>query len=164
MFPIKKNLTTKNFTMKIKSLILAGVFAIAGFSGNASNSSLFSYDKAAVNAKMNNVSAVETYVNQNDGVTVSSMNADGQQLVAAANLSEENSLSSSLLDGPVGVPSFLWGCVLGPLGILIVYLVTQDGDETKKSLYGCIVWGVWFFVLPFIMFGLIGIGGGFLWY
>ena len=147
--------------MKIKSLILAGFFAIAGFSANASNSSLFSYDKAAVNAKMNNVSAVETYVNQNDGVTVSSMNADGQQLVAAANLSEENSLSSSLLDGPAGVPSFIWGCVLGWIGILVVYLVTQDGDETKKALYGCLIgWGLGF--LLYILFVVVIFGGSFL--
>ncbi len=149
--------------MKIKSLILAGFFAISCFSVSANNSSLFSYDKAAVNAKMNNVSAVETYVNQNDGVTVSSMNADGQQLVAAANLSEENSLSSSLLDGPAGVPSFLWGCVLGPLGLLVVYLVTQDGDETKKSLYGCIVWGVAVLLInliPLIFFA----SSGFFWF
>ncbi len=149
--------------MKIKSLILAGVFAIAGFSANASNSSLFSYDKNAVNESFKNVSAVEKYVNQNDGVTVSSMNADGQQLVAAANLSEENSLSSSLLDGPAGVPSFLWGCVLGPLGLLVVYLVTQDGDETKKSLYGCLVWGAVVLLInliPLIFFA----SSGFFWF
>lgn len=147
--------------MKIKSLILAGTFAFAGFAANAGNASLFSYDKAAVSAKMNNVNAVETYVNQNAGVTVSTMNAEGQQLTAAANLSEENSLSSSLLDGPGGIPSFLWGCVLGPFGLLIVYLVTQDSDETKKSLYGCLVWGVAWIVVS--VFGLL-FGGGFFWF
>ena len=146
--------------MKIKSLILAVVFAVAVFGASANNSSLFSYDKAAVNTKMNSVVAVENYVNQNEGVTISTMNADGQQLVAAANLSEVNSLSSSMLDGPAGIPSFLWGCVLGPLGLLVVYLVTQDGDETKKSLYGCLVWGVAVLlinIIPFIFFA----GSGF---
>ncbi len=140
--------------MKIKSLILAGVFAIAGFGANANSSSLFSYNKEAVSSKMNKVNAVENFVNQNDGITISTMNAEGQQLTAAANLSEENSMSSSLLDGPAGIPSFLWGCVLSWVGILVVYLVTQDGDETKKALFGCLAGaGVWlvFYIVYFVI-------------
>ena len=140
--------------MKIKSLFLAGVFAVAGFGASANNSSLFSYDKNAVNTKLNSVVAVENYVNQNDGVTISTMNAEGQQLKATANLSEENSMSSSLLDGPAGIPSFLWGCVLSWVGILIVYLVTQDSDETKKALFGCLAGaGVWlvFYIVYFVI-------------
>lgn len=140
--------------MKIKSLILAGVFAIAGLGANANSSSLFSYDKDAVSSKMSKVSAVENFVNQNEGVTISTMNAEGQQLTAAANLSEENSMSASLLDGPAGIPSFLWGCVLSWVGILIVYLVTQDGDETKKALFGCLAGaGVWlvFYIVYFVI-------------
>ncbi len=46
---------------------------------------------------------------------------------------------------PLGIPSFLWGCILGVIGILLVYILT-DGDklETKKALWGMLVWvGVW---------------------
>jgi cytochrome c biogenesis protein CcdA len=46
---------------------------------------------------------------------------------------------------PLGIPSFLWGCILGVVGILLVYILT-DGDkaETKKALWGMLVWiGVW---------------------
>ncbi len=128
--------------MKIKSLILAGVFAIAGFNASANNSSLFSYNKSDVNSKLNCVTAVENFVNQNEGVTIANLNADGQQLVAAANLTEATSISASLLDGPVGIPSFVWGLCLSVTGILVVYLVTQDGDETKKALFGCLLGGV----------------------
>jgi cytochrome c biogenesis protein CcdA len=41
---------------------------------------------------------------------------------------------------PLGIPSFLWGCILGIVGVLIVYIIT-DGDkaETKKSLWGFLV-------------------------
>ncbi len=145
--------------MNIKSLILAGTFAVAGFAANAGNASLFSYDKGAVNNKMNSVVAVENFVNQNDGVTISTMNAEGQKLAATANLSEETSISSSLLDGPAGIPSFLWGCVLSALGVLVVYLVTQDGDETKKALYGCLV-GAAVYVL-WIIFEIVIFGGSF---
>ena len=149
--------------MKIKSLILAGVFALSCFSVSANNSSLFSYDKNAVNESLKNVSAVEKYVNQNEGVTLNSLNSDGKKLVDDANLYT----LKSQLDGPAGVPSFLWGfaggciggitlfggVILGLLGVLAVYLVTQDGDETKKALMGCIVGNlIWvvFFAIWFI--------------
>ena len=55
-----------------------------------------------------------------------------------------------MFDGPVDIPSFIWGCVAGPVGVLVVYLVTEDNDETKKALLGCILWGV--FVGGFFVF------------
>ncbi len=43
-------------------------------------------------------------------------------------------------EAPLGIAPFLWGCVLGWVGLLVVYLVT-DGDkaQTKKALTGCLV-------------------------
>ncbi|MFB6316982.1 hypothetical protein [Saccharicrinis sp. FJH54] len=48
---------------------------------------------------------------------------------------------------PLGIPSFLWGCVFGIVGLVLVYFLTdQDRDETRKALWGCIIatliWGV----------------------
>lgn len=67
--------------------------------------------------------------------------------------------SMSLLapgDGPPLVPAFWWGCILGVVGILIVYLTTESRDQTVKAVYGCItwvvVWGV-FYVLGVFAFG-----------
>lgn len=43
---------------------------------------------------------------------------------------------------PLGIPSFLWGCVFGLLGVLLVYLVSDENkDETKKAVWGCVVSG-----------------------
>ncbi len=148
--------------MKLKSLLLLGVFVVTSVAAFAGNASLFSYDKNAVHRSMKNVSAVENYVNSNEGVTLTTMNAEGTELATAANLSTSSSLSSSMFDGPAGIPSFLWGCVLGWIGILIVYLVTQDSDETKKALYGCLIgWGVGF--LLYLLFWVVIFGNAALW-
>ncbi len=44
---------------------------------------------------------------------------------------------------PLGIPSFLWGCVFGVVGILIVFMITDnDKVQVKKALTGCILYGV----------------------
>lgn len=41
---------------------------------------------------------------------------------------------------PLGVPSFLWGCAFGVVGIIVVYIFTDENEaELKKALNGCIV-------------------------
>ena len=58
-------------------------------------------------------------------------------------LSALNLTSGMMMEPALGIPGFWWGCVLGPVGILVVYLVTEnDKEEVKKALYGCIVSGV----------------------
>ncbi|MFB6316983.1 hypothetical protein [Saccharicrinis sp. FJH54] len=60
------------------------------------------------------------------------------------------SADESGVDGPpLGIPSFLWGCLLSWVGLLLVYLLTEENkDETRKALWGCIanagVWGLYF--------------------
>ena len=40
---------------------------------------------------------------------------------------------------PLGIPSFLWGCLLSWVGILLVYFITEENkDETKKAVWGCV--------------------------
>lgn len=41
----------------------------------------------------------------------------------------------------LGIPSFIWGCCLGPTGIIITQIMTEDVNETKKALAGCAVSG-----------------------
>ena len=64
-------------------------------------------------------------------------------MVTDAALVNNMALSSTaavpLPDGPLGIPSFLWGCVLGPVGVVIAYILTDnDKDEAKKALWGCL--------------------------
>jgi hypothetical protein len=61
---------------------------------------------------------------------------------ALVGISDHILLDNAVQESPLGIPSFLWGCVLGWVGILLVYLISEDRDETKKALYGCITTGV----------------------
>ena len=56
------------------------------------------------------------------------------------NLAMSSAPSIPLLpEGALGIPSFLWGCVLGPTGVIITYLATKDSKEEKKALLGCLI-------------------------
>ncbi len=40
----------------------------------------------------------------------------------------------------LGIPPFLWGCILGVIGILLVYIISDNNKEaTRKALVGCLV-------------------------
>lgn len=45
----------------------------------------------------------------------------------------------------LGIPSFLWGCAFGLLGVIFVYIMTDNNkDEAKKAFYGCLTWtAIW---------------------
>jgi Na+/proline symporter len=50
---------------------------------------------------------------------------------------------------PLGIPSFWWGCIIGVWGIAVVYFVTEDKEETKQALKGCIIGTLVWVVLYF---------------
>lgn len=55
------------------------------------------------------------------------------------------------------IPPFFWGCVLGVLGIILVYVLTdQDKDATKKALLGCIV-TAGTFVVVYVAIAVLGL-------
>jgi len=116
-------------------LLAVGIFATT--QASTSNGELFTYNKKAVNTEFAELNAIENYVNQNDGITLSEMKS--QNLDLATSISNF-SFDSSAIIGPIGIPSFLWGCILGPVGVLIVYLIADDPkSEAKKAFWGCVI-------------------------
>jgi len=98
-------------------------------------------DESALNEAMLELNELDEFLNDNVGVTF----ADLESAESALIVNVENSTAPLGMDQenepPLGIPSFLWGCLLGVVGILIVYILT-DGDkiETKKALWGMLVW------------------------
>ncbi|MFB6316984.1 hypothetical protein [Saccharicrinis sp. FJH54] len=43
------------------------------------------------------------------------------------------------MDEAFGIPSFLWGCVGGVTGIILVKVITEDNREAKKAFTGCLM-------------------------
>lgn len=106
----------------------------------ANNADLFSYDKNAVNTELSDLQTLEEYVNSNPGVTLTDLQLNSNQLVSELNM-DANTFGGLLasFEPPLGVPSFVWGCVFGVAGIAIVYFVADDKEETKKAFKGCVV-------------------------
>lgn len=96
----------------------------------------FKFDRQQVQDEFADLSRLEQTVVQNDFMSLFELRTNNMLSVEFANMS----LSPMMSDAALGIPGFWWGCVFGPIGILIVYLVTDnDRDQVKKSLTGCIV-------------------------
>jgi len=122
----------------MKKIILLCWFTLfvftCGFSGNRD---LFQYDKTSVEIIFYDLNELENYINSNEGITISSINNDGE-----SNGLIYNSKFSSLMvihEPVLGIPSFLWGCLLGLPGLAIVHFIADDKNETKKAFSGCLI-------------------------
>jgi hypothetical protein len=135
-------------------MICAGAFLSVFV--NANNASLFSYDKNQVNQELSQLQSLENYVSVNPDASLASLQADNNSLLANLNLNMDN-MGGFALSGepPLGIPSFLWGCVFTLVGVAIVYFITdQDMAETKKAFLGCVVSGA-LYVLWWVFWVLV---------
>ncbi|MEL6133435.1 MAG: hypothetical protein AAFR59_08745 [Bacteroidota bacterium] len=133
--------------MKLKVLLLTLIFAVSSiftFAGQGPDNKpgqMFELDEAEAYAAVSNLTTIEKLAKDRD--------ANLQELgIDTEGLSTEVHLSalSSITEGPVGIPSIIWGFCLGLVGLLVVYLVTDgDSQETKSALIGCVagtlLWG-----------------------
>jgi hypothetical protein len=126
--------------MKRIILFMLSTFFLLTIS-QASQADLFSIDSDAIYFEMAELVELEAHV-ATTSQTYSELQMEESTLIA--NLSVANGMSGIyLLEGPpLGIPSFLWGLCLGVPGLAVVYFVTEDSEETKKALWGCVVSGV----------------------
>jgi len=97
----------------------------------------FKYNKQQVQDEFSTLNLLEKTVTDNSFVTLSEMQQNNMLTANYANLNLTNNM---MMDPALGIPGFLWGCLLGPLGILAVYVITEnDKAEVKKALIGCLV-------------------------
>ena len=116
----------------MKSFILFFALSLSVIMAQAGNAELFQYDKAELSEEMAGLDALEQNVLQNGAVPMLSMNQSPDIDMVAGNL-------YYLAEGPLGVPSFLWGFCFNIGGVAVVYFVTEDKEQTEKALIGCVV-------------------------
>lgn len=125
------------------SIMLAFTFSVS-FAGNAE---LFQVDEQEINAEFAQLNELEAFVEANEGITFQEVSIKKDMLLKnVVNTSNPTNLNITEGEPPLGIPSFLWGfcptfvplagCVLGAGGVLLVYFVADDRDETKKALIG----------------------------
>lgn len=104
-------------------------------------SQAMTFNEKAVNAEFEKLNKLEEFVAANEGVTIE----DVKNTELTQDLKLDTNVTNAVAAGelPLGIPAFWWGCVLGLLGVLAVYLITdKDKEQTKKALYGCLAWTV----------------------
>ncbi len=102
-------------------------------------------DEAALDEAMQELDELDEYLVNNEEVTFADLESVESDLIINLDKSTAPLGMDADSEPPLGIPSFLWGCILGVVGILIVYILTDgDKEETKKALWGMLVWvGVW---------------------
>lgn len=131
---------------KLLSIALVLVFTLTG-RVMASDADLFKVDDQKINSEFADLNKLENFVNANEGVTLEEVQANHVNVMDGLTENPESfqGMGSTLRGGgesPLGIPPFVWGCVLGWVGILIVYFVAEDREMTKKAFYGCLVGGL----------------------
>lgn len=113
-------------------------------------SQVMTFNEQAVNAEFEKLNKLEQYVAAHEGVTIE----DVKETELTEDLKLDTNVTNAVVAGdlPLGIPAFWWGCVLGLLGVLAVYLITdKDKEQTKKALYGCLAWTVLWAVYYFVV-------------
>lgn len=122
-----------------KLLMFAGLILFLSGTGIAGQADLFSYDQETVKNEMASLTSLEDYVLAHPGVNLSDLLISENALVADLSRSTSFYGIESMNEKVLGIGGFLWGCCLGPIGVLVVWLGADDSAETRKAIIGCIV-------------------------
>lgn len=114
--------------------------------------SVTEFDDSEIYAAFADVSDLDQYLTQNDNKTYTEVSQENGTLLNGISSSTSLPFSASTDELVLGIPSFLWGCVFGWVGLLVVYLVLENKEQTKKALYGCIASTVVSVVLYIVIF------------
>ena len=136
--------------------LLVSVFLVlsAGFTILANDADLFKLDYKAVQKEFSELNQLASMVTANADMTYSSLQLANSNLVTSLRLVPESVLPDGTKNPVLGIPSFLWGCAFGVVGMVVVYIVSnQDMVETKKALWGCITWTAVVVVLDLVWWG-----------
>lgn len=101
--------------------------------------SVTQFDESEIYAAFADVSDLDQYLAQNNDKTYTEVSQANVALVSGISATTTLPFSASTDELVLGIPSFLWGCVFGWVGLLVVYLVLENKVQTKKALTGCIV-------------------------
>jgi prepilin signal peptidase PulO-like enzyme (type II secretory pathway) len=124
--------------MKLKHFLLSLlVVLISASSLMAGEADDFKIDKAQVQHEFADLYRLEQTVVDHNFMTLSQMENSN---LLTAEFASMNLSSNMMMESALGIPGFWWGCIFGPLGILVVYLVSDnDRAEVKSAFTGCIV-------------------------
>ncbi len=135
----------------MKKIYLSLMFLFVASMSFASNSELFDLNYDQVKQEFAQLDQLAVKVKA-ENLTYNDLLKTDAALVNSMALSSVPSVP--LPDGALGIPSFLWGCVLGPIGVVLAYLLSDnDKDEAKKALWGCLASVAFWVILDIVIIG-----------
>lgn len=123
---------------KLTLLLIISVFfsSTSLFANEADN---FKYNKQQIQDEFSDLNILEKTVIDYNFITLPEMQSKNMM---SGQFSAMHLTNNLMMDPALGIPGFWWGCLLGPVGIIAVYILSdEDKEETKKALTGCIVAG-----------------------
>lgn len=140
----------KKFFLKIASVamalvlfnaqLFAGALPFNGLDISDESQEVLNFNEDEIYAAFAEIDELSAIVSNSEATyeelaTKDVANLDMVSAASALPLSAESEVGP-----PLGIPSFLWGCLLSWVGLLIVYFLTdRDKDETRKALWGCLI-------------------------
>lgn len=133
----------------MKKITALFAFFLAGFAAVATTPATdFDVNAATFEQEFADLDKIEAFVEANEGITLNELSTNHREILADVTLIEDTSMLMTADKMPI-IGGFWWGCILGIVGLALVYFITDnDRDEVKKALIGCLITTV-----------LIGIGG-----
>jgi hypothetical protein len=119
-------------------LLVLSLLTVFTLQLKADGDDLFNINEDQIMTEMADLTALENFVTENQGVTLDEMKANNHPLsirISSSNIGL-NSLSG-ILSPMSSIPAFLWGFCLGPIGVVIVFII--DEDDVLMSVVGCLV-------------------------
>lgn len=103
--------------------------------------SVFNLDQEKLDLVLSDLNVLDNYLAHNEGVTFEDLKASGSGLILnVSDVSAPMGQQEGSTESPLGIPPFWWGCVLGWVGLLLVFVLTdQNKEQTKKALTGCLI-------------------------
>ncbi|HPD64339.1 MAG TPA: hypothetical protein P5265_06095 [Bacteroidia bacterium] len=111
------------------------VIFLTSLQSKAYDRSLFDYDEIQIRKELSELNSLESYVSANEGVTLSQLKTENNRLTA--NISNSPMIFTGFNGVAADIPAFLWGFCLGPIGVIIVWII--DEDDLLMSIVGCLV-------------------------
>ena len=124
-----------------KTLLLFLCFLMAVSASFATGADALEFNEQEINAEFQQLNQLENFVLSNEGITLDEVASSQSSLTEGLNL-EPNSIATIMAKGelPGNIPPFWWGFCLGWVGLLLVYILTDnDKDQVKKAFTGCLV-------------------------
>lgn len=142
--------------LRLLSSCLVLVF-LTSFTSFATDTEDLVFEEQIINSELNKLNQLEQHVLANEGITLEELSSKNSQLIEGISL-EPNSIAAVLADGelPGNIPPFWWGFCLGWVGLLLVYIITDnDKDQVKKAFTGCLISAGIIILFYVVLYGIV---------